>query len=469
MQERVLEKGGGEGERGRAQKKGPRYLNHPPQHLRHQLPHPLQPRLVLDLLLLLLQEPRHQLLVLHAFARGLLVAVDARYQQVEHGHVVVVCDFRLRAGGRRRWGGGISGLCVAVLVSRGNGFRLVVGLDFDVVFLDADDAGAQQGEGLAHKRRGDVFHAVGFGDGFGEADHALELADGDAVAVPAHPALGVVRAELLVFLDQQGFGLGQELGLEGAGEADVALQLLGREFRRDGLIAQGVDGDNVLGEVAVYGLVALVEDDEEEIEARHDGGGHVDVGAQGGFAVVAASHGVGGREDGGARIEGGLDAGFGDGDGLLFHGFVDGDLVGEVHFVEFVDGADAVVGEHERTGFDGEFARFFVFDYGGGEAGGGGGFAGGVDGAGKEGADIFEELGFGGGGIADDADIEVAAELHAFWRGFVHAAHKLEEEPLFDDFVAVDHGGEGIDEARVDVVAVHHLFEVVDLGLCERL
>lgn len=36
-----------------------------------------------------------------------------------------------------------------------------------------------------------------------------------------------------------------------------------------------------------------------------------------------------------------MDAGFGDGDGLLFHCFVDCDLVGDVHFVEFVDRADA--------------------------------------------------------------------------------------------------------------------------------
>jgi hypothetical protein len=36
-----------------------------------------------------------------------------------------------------------------------------------------------------------------------------------------------------------------------------------------------------------------------------------------------------------------VDAGFGDRDCLLFHGFVDCDLVADVHFVEFVDGADA--------------------------------------------------------------------------------------------------------------------------------
>jgi hypothetical protein len=57
---------------------------------------------------------------------------------------------------------------------------------------------------------------------------------------------------------------------------------------------------------------------------------------------------------------------------------VDGDLVGEVHLVELVYGADTVVGQHEGAGFDGEFAGFLIFDDGGGETGSGRGFAGGV-------------------------------------------------------------------------------------------
>jgi len=44
---------------------------------------------------------------------------------------------------------------------------------------------------------------------------------------------------------------------------------------------------------------------------------------------------------------------------------LDGDLVGEVYLVELVDGADAVVGEHEGVGFDDEFAGFFVLGHGG--------------------------------------------------------------------------------------------------------
>lgn len=35
-----------------------------------------------------------------------------------------------------------------------------------------------------------------------------------------------------------------------------------------------------------------------------------------------------------------MDTGFSDGDRLLFHCFVDGDLIADVHFVKFVDCAD---------------------------------------------------------------------------------------------------------------------------------
>lgn len=144
----------------------------------------------------------------------------------------------------------------------------------------------------------------------------------------------------------------------------------------------------MFGEVPIDVLVALVEDDEEEVEAAHDWRAHVDVGPERRLAVVATADGVRGREDAGSGVQGGLDARLGNRDRLLLHGFVDCDLVGDVHFVEFVDGADTVVGEHEGAGFDGEFAGFFVFDHGGGETGCGGGFARGVDGAGEEGADV---------------------------------------------------------------------------------
>lgn len=53
-------------------------------------------------------------------------------------------------------------------------------------------------------------------------------------------------------------------------------------------------------------LIAVVHQDEEEVEAAHDGGGQVDVLLQALAAVVAPSDWVGGSQDGCASVQGGL-------------------------------------------------------------------------------------------------------------------------------------------------------------------
>ena len=63
----------------------------------------------------------------------------------------------------------------------------------------------------------------------------------------------------------------------------------------------------------------------------------------------------GGEEaDGGveAGIEGGFDSGLVDGDRLLFHGFVDGHGVVDLHLVKLVDAADSVVRQHQSSGIN---------------------------------------------------------------------------------------------------------------------
>ena len=74
-------------------------------------------------------------------------------------------------------------------------------------------------------------------------------------------------------------------------------------------------------------------------------------------AVVASPNGVSGCQDGGPGVEGGLDPGLGDGDGLLLHSLVDGHLVTLVHLVKLVNAA------HTLDGGEGEGGR------GGGEGG----------------------------------------------------------------------------------------------------
>ena len=72
---------------------------------------------------------------------------------------------------------------------------------------------------------------------------------------------------------------------------------------------------NVLGNGMVGGGVALVQHHEEEIEAAHNGGGDGDVPFKALTAVVTAKDGVGGGEDRGASVQGGVDAGLGGGGG----------------------------------------------------------------------------------------------------------------------------------------------------------
>ena len=153
-----------------------------------------------------------------------------------------------------------------------------------------------------------------------------------------------------------------------------------------------MDVDNVLGEMAVDVLVAFVQNNEKEVEAGHDWRAHVDVGAEGGFPVVAPSDWIGSGEDAGSCVQRGLDSGFGDGNGLLFHCFVDGYLVANVHFIKFINGANTIVCEHERTGFNRELSSFLIFDYRSGKACCRRGFPRGVDCAWKKGTYVSEKL-----------------------------------------------------------------------------
>lgn len=64
----------------------------------------------------------------------------------------------------------------------------------------------------------------------------------------------------------------------------------------------------MLSDELVGDWVALVQDDEEEIESAHDGRADRHVGLEGLGAVVPAEHGIGGGQDAGTRVQRGLDA-----------------------------------------------------------------------------------------------------------------------------------------------------------------
>jgi hypothetical protein len=58
-----------------------------------------------------------------------------------------------------------------------------------------------------------------------------------------------------------------------------------------------------------------------------------------------------------------VDASFGNGDGLLFHGLVNGYLIFDFHLVELVDATDSMVGQHEGTRLNAILARLTIFTH----------------------------------------------------------------------------------------------------------
>ena len=118
----------------------------------------------------------------------------------------------------------------------------------------------------------------------------------------------------------------------------------------------------MLSNVFVDRFVAVVLQNEEQVETGHNGRRDVDIQPQRLAVVVASTSGICRCENRSARVQRRLDARLGDTYCLLFHRFVDSNLVFDVHFVELVYAAHAVVRKHESTSFDAEFASFAVFN-----------------------------------------------------------------------------------------------------------
>ena len=101
--------------------------------------------------------------------------------------------------------------------------------------------------------------------------------------------------------------------------------------------------DDEVGETLIFGWLDSVTDDTQDVETGEDRLCERDIVGERSGAVIPAVDGVGGGDNGTACLEGGDDTGFGDGDGLLFHCFVDGGTVLVVHLVEFINETGAAV------------------------------------------------------------------------------------------------------------------------------
>ena len=136
--------------------------------------------------------------------------------------------------------------------------------------------------------------------------------------------------------------------------------------------------------VEVNFFVAFVQDDEKQIETTHDWSCHRNVSTKRLFAIIPAANGVRSCKYGRPCVECGVDARLGDRYGLLFHSFMNGNLIRDIHFVEFINGADPVIRQHQGTSLDGEVSCLFIFDDRSGKTRSGGSLSRGVNSTGKE-------------------------------------------------------------------------------------
>ena len=120
-----------------------------------------------------------------------------------------------------------------------------------------------------------------------------------------------------------------------------------------------------------------------------------------------------------------MDAGLGDRDSLLLHCLVNCHLVLDIHLVELIDAADAVIGEHQCTSLYAKLARLRVLAYASSQTRCITRLAAAVDSPWHEDTDVLQELTFGCGWVANDADVDVTSELDLILRLFLDSAEQL--------------------------------------------
>lgn len=83
-----------------------------------------------------------------------------------------------------------------------------------------------------------------------------------------------------------------------------------------------------------------------------------------------------------------------------------------VHLIEFIDTADTIIGQHQRTTLEDHLVGNRVTHDGGGETNARRPATGGVDSSRGDLADVLEQLRFGHTGIPHEADVDVTSDSH---------------------------------------------------------
>mmetsp|Transcript_57410 Transcript_57410/g.124764 ORF Transcript_57410/g.124764 Transcript_57410/m.124764 type:complete len:317 (+) Transcript_57410:459-1409(+) len=172
-------------------------------------------------------------------------------------------------------------------------------------------------------------------------------------------------AHVHVLIDDVRGHLVRHRGLELAHVRDESSHHLGLECLKIeiGVVPELVDVGDVPRELQVVRLARLIKDEPEQVKAREQRRGELDVllGALG--RVVPRVGRVGGCEHRRARVERCGDARLRNRDCLLLHDLVDGRSVSLLHLVKLIDAADAHVGQHKRATLENEVASDGVADH----------------------------------------------------------------------------------------------------------
>lgn len=168
---------------------------------------------------------------------------------------------------------------------------------------------------------------------------------------------------------------------------------------------------DVLSNFKILFIVFLIENDEEQVEAGHNGWRNIDVVAEGLLSVVPAHVGVGSSQYGGPSVERRMNSSLSNRDSLLLHSFVNSCLIFGVHLVELVNATDTVVCKHQRTRFNTVLTGLHVFAHGSCQTGSAGALTRCVDSSWQELTNVLQELGLGSGRVTHDANIDVASKF----------------------------------------------------------
>ena len=158
-----------------------------------------------------------------------------------------------------------------------------------------------------------------------------------------------------------------------------------------------------------------------------------------------------------------MNAGLGNGDGLLFHNLMDSGTIVGAHLIELINADDTAVGENHSTGLEAALLGEGVSGNGGGETDTGGTATRGRDGVGRDVHAEAEQLRLTARGITDHQDVGVTTKAGAVAELLHNTTGEHEDKTLLNPVVAPDVRGERTAEDVHGVVAGGDLLELLDV------